>query len=359
MSILRNSFGFGTAQRNAEPSLDIPVLEGYDTELEGHLIDMEESFEDQLAINESLYTLDMLEIGCKQDIKYLQESNQEHLIEARTKKFEVLQESAVKDAFARIKAMWQKMIAKLKAFFTTLSAKVGAITMDNKKFASKYSYVKGEVKVECYNYSPDKISETTGNLAGKVAKVITGLAEGKTIADYVKSAGVEKVKERQKYISDEKDTLLNGFRANLTGHKGDFVSGGDYGKLLFKAMRGGTGVKQERTITASDALQYLSATNALDGIKKSMKELPKVLEKELSGIMSLDKAFKDDEKELKTAAVSFVSTCTEISNTLRGFCMTYLQYAKAAANEEANLNKQVIVKLAAGSSKKTPDGKTK
>ena len=358
MSILKNSFGFSTFN-NAEPSLDIPVLEGYDTDVEGHLIDIEESFEDQLAINESLYMLDMIEIGCKQDIKHLQESNQEHLIAARTEKFEALQESAVKDAFGRIKAMWEKMIAKLKAFFTSLAAKVNAMTMDNKKFASKYSHVKGEVKVECYEYSPDKISQGAENLATKVSTVITGIAEGKTIADYVKSAGVEKVKERLKYISGEKDTLLNGFRANLTGHKGDFVSGSDYGKLLFKTMRGGTAVKQERTITASDALQYLAGSNALNGVKAAMKDLPKVLEKQLQGIVSLDKAFKDDEKELKTAAVSFLSKCTEISNTLRGFCMTYLQYAKAAAVEESNLNKQVIVKLAAGSSKKKTDAENK
>lgn len=349
MSILKNSFGFN--HNYDEPSLDIPVLEGYDTEVEGHLLDIEESFEDQLAINESLYTLDMLELGCKQDVKHLQECNHEHLIEARVQKFEVLQESAIKDAFGKIKEMWKKMIAKLKAFFTTLAAKINAITMDNKKFANKYSYVTGEVKVEAYEYSPEKISQASENLAGKVAKVITGLAEGKTIAEYAKTAGVEKIKERITYISNEKETLLNGFRADLTGHKGAALNGGDYGKILFKTMRQGTGVKHERTISASDALQYLSGSNALKGVKGSMKQLPKILEKELQGIMSLDKAFNDDEKELKTAAVSFVSKCTEISNTLRGYCMTYLQYAKAAANEESNLYKQVIVKLAAGSKK--------
>lgn len=357
MSILKNSFGFG--HYAAEPSLDIPVLEGYDTEVEGHLIDMEESFEDQLAINESLYTLDMIEIGCKQDIKHLQESNQEHLIAARTEKFEALQESAIKDAFGKIKEMWKKMIAKLKAFFTTLGAKINAITMDNKKFASKYAHVKGEVKVEAYEYSPEKISQASENLAAKVAKVITGLAEGKTIADYAKSAGVEKVKERIKYISNEKETLLNGFRADLAGHKGDALNGGDYGKILFKTMRQGSAVKHERTISASDALQYLAGSDALKGVKASMKELPKILEKELQGIMSLDKAFNDDQKELKTAAVSFVSKCTEISNALRGYCMTYLQYAKAAANEESNLYKQVVVKLAAGSAKNKSEGKDK
>lgn len=359
MSILKNSFGFSSSY-NDEPSLDIPVLEGYDTEVEGHLIDMEESFEDQLAINESLYTLDMLEIGCKQDIKHLQESNQEHLISARTEKFEALQESAVKDAFGKIKAAWQKMIAKLKAFFTSLVAKINAMTMDNKKFASKYSHVKGEVKVECYYYSQDKISQASENLAAKVTKVISDLAEGKTIAEYAKSAGVDKVKERIKYISDEKDTILKNFRADLTGHKGDAVSGSDFGKLLFKTMRGGTAVKQERTITASDALHYLGGSDALKGAKAAIKDLPKVLEKQLQGIVTLDKAFKDDQKELKTAAVSFVSKCTEISNALRGFCMTYLQYARAAANEESNLNKQVVVKLAAGSSKKkTAEGENK
>lgn len=353
MSILKNSFGFGLTP--AEPSLDIPVLEGYDTEVEGHLIDIEESFEDQLALNESLFNLDMIEIGCKQDIKYLQESDQEHLISARTEKFEAVQESAIKDAFAKIKEMWKKMIAKLKAFLTSIGAKINAITMDNKKFASKYSYVTGEVKVECYEYSPAVISQGSENLSAKVAKVISGLAEGKTIAEYVKSSGVEKVKDRMKYISDEKDKLLNGFRADLVGYKGSYISGSDYGKMLFKAMREGSSVKRERTISASDALQYLGGSTALKGIKTSMKELPKVLEKELQGITNLDNAFKEDQKELKTAAVSFVSKCTEISNVLRGYCMTYLQYAKAAANEEANLNKQVVAKLAAGSLKNKAD----
>lgn len=357
MSILKNSFGFGHTA-DIELSLGIPVLEGYDTEVEGHLIDIEESFEDQLAINESLYTLDMLELGCKQDIKHLQESNQEHLIASRTAKFEALQESAFKDAFGRIKEMWQKMIAKLKAFFITLGAKINSMTMDNKKFASKYSHVKGEVKVEAYEYSPAKISQDSSNLAGMVSKVITGLAEGKTIAEYVKTSGVEKVKDRIKYISDEKDKLLNGFRAELTGNKGAALSGGDFGKMLFKTMREGSAVKHERTISASDALQYLAGSNALKGVNTAMKELPKILEKQLDGIMSLDKAFSDDQKELKTVAVSFVSKCTEISNALRGYCMTYLQYAKAAAKEESNLYKQVVVKLA-GASVKEKEGKNK
>jgi hypothetical protein len=279
---------FGRSQTVTSQEVTAPVYEGYHAEVNGDILAIQESWEDQLAVIEALHALDMEELAMRSDVKALQESGAEASeIEARQEAYEVVTESMGKDALEKIKAFFSKLWGKIKAFFKSVVRVFDGVVKNAQDFVKKYEgQIKGlnlrGFKYKMFNYTnidevkfmdadPKTEAEELYDLATKSSLQ----AENDALAD--------KLHEKTTKMKENKEDDLSEYRGKLIGS--GTLTAEQFGKELYSAFRGGAREKGDASEQEVHIQTIMDKIKSAGDAKKKADEFAKKVDEQFSKII--------------------------------------------------------------------------
>lgn len=261
---------FGSKTQASE-EFTTPLFEGYGVEENGDLIAVQESHDDSLHVIKALHAIDMNELSMRSDVKQLTESGaEESAISSRMEEYEIVSESAVKDAWAKVETFLKNLWGKIQAFFRSVLAHIDGFVRSNEAFAKKYETQLGKLDLSGYTREMYKYSNLDGfefqkDFSDEVAAEITSDMNG---------ASAEKLKSAIEEIKAGREEEISGARGHVVG-KGSLTAA-EYKEALFAHYRSGARSKSDKSKEAINVSEMLTA---LKGSKKMKDEAGKAAKK--------------------------------------------------------------------------------
>lgn len=341
------------SSKNEVYDIDVPVIEGYSSEVNGNMDACIEAFDDQLAVIEAMHALDIKEIALENKIKELEEEGaSEEEIDEVKEELEEVTEASVKEIWNRILAMLKKLWAKITAFFNSIVAHFDAMFKSSKEFAAKYEkkVTKDAFDFKCYDWAKADLDKQ-GDL---IASAITGAYnEIERVANYIGSKTKEQIendKEITDLISEDgKKDFYNGLRSDLVGKK---VDADDFADEVFEKLHGGDkNSKEERKVKAADYIKYLKEGKVSDAVKKVKNATDSSFK---NYIAKIDKMGKEAEKATKdadgkpssdgTARASYISKLSSLFSSSKAIVNQYTNMWKSAASERDRAARAIVLR---------------
>ncbi len=274
--------------RTSTGIVSVPVYESYSHEVNGHIIAMQESFDDHLAIIESLHALDMQEYELRHDLQHLSESQAEACIE----QFEVVRENMVKDAWKKIKEMLSKLWGKIKSFYESVKRFFVGLFASGKKFVEKYEKQLLKLDLSGYKYTMFNytISNQKVNNAQNVIDELIGNTAS-TINNYDNIGGDKVIEE----IKEQLEKNLQVARAEIVNASGNFESD-EFRDLLFRHFRDGAKDPEEISVDIKNIIKVLKDSTYLSSIESSKNTSDKWFSNALKDIGKFEKEAKKNVK---------------------------------------------------------------
>ena len=360
-------------RNNTGSTLTAPVYEGYSHEYNGDLLAIQEGFEDQLAIIESIHALDMEEIEMKKDVRALEESGADaDAISSRIEKFEAVAEGMAGDVWSRIKNFFTKMWGKLKAFFASIVRFFDGLFKSGKDFVTKYEKELIKLNLNGYKAKMYKYSHLDEEPKAKAALF--------TARNYLVNKSVSPMRavspgKSGKDMQDEIDAIEQGKEDILNGLRGEFVGGGnldksEYSKELFGYFRSGAKSetdKDEVSISIKDIISTLKDDKVVKAAEAAVTDCNKVFEDQIKEIdkveAAIGKAATDDKgketstekygstpykpgtaKNISGEAISYVQKCSSMFSEAKNIALDFFRAWKEAITERNSEYKSVAVK---------------
>jgi hypothetical protein len=334
---------------NNEPEIEAPVYEGYDCEFNGDLIMIQEGFEDQLAIIESLYNIDMAELEYKKEVKGLTEAAE---IEAKTTEFESALEGMIGNTWEKIKAFFTTMWGKMKAFFKTAVSYIDDFVKSNKDFVTKYeSQIKdGAAKNPDFTYVMYKYNDAAikgDNSYNFLEKAQDALKE--FLPANVSTETSEDLNKKIGDLIDKKEDTMNKLRGTYVGESN--LNSSEYEKALFNHFR--KGEKGPKKININEVISVLKSGNGASFASGAAKFVDKLFIDEIIKIntwaASSDSAKKGSEdKDLNkkfTALANLAHKYASAFSEARSIALQYFRAWKQALTERDTAYRSICVKI--------------
>jgi hypothetical protein len=279
---------FGRSQTVTASTVTAPVYEGYGVEVNGDILAIQESWEDQIAVIEALHSLDMEELALRSDVKTLQESSSSQSeIDARFERYETVTESMVGDAWTKIKEFFAKLWGKIKAFFKSVVRVFDGIFRSAESFVKKYKSDLKKLNLRDYKYKMFNYTHIDDDLGS--------LEEVKTMADELYAEATKaSVSGYTEVALTNLDAKINKMRENkedmLDVIRGEMVEKGSlspeqYAHELFAMFRGGAKSKEDREEISVNIDAIITAIEKAGDAKKKADEFGKKLDSEFSRII--------------------------------------------------------------------------
>jgi hypothetical protein len=284
---------FGRSQTGTDVS--IPVYEGYGVEVNGDIIALQESFEDQLAVVEALHSIDMEELSLRGDVRSLQESGAEaQEIEAREQQFVAVTESAVANAWQKIKEFFTKLLGKLKAFFASVVRFFDGIFKSGADFAKKYEGQLKKLDLSGFEYKMhtytglEKIEFDKADVVSEMKKLRDEAVEAAT--DYKKT---DAIKEEIRQCKEDREEYLNTIRGTAL-KSGGSVTAEQYAEALYGSFRNGAKDNddaKEQAVRINDIVAVLKDTKAKTSAEAFAKKTEEEFDKAIKFVEELRNKF--------------------------------------------------------------------
>lgn len=286
---------FGRSQ-SVETDLNAPVFEGYHEEVNGDILAIQESFDDQLAIIEALHAIDMEELEMRKEVKALRENGADRYeIDARVEQFETVTEAAVKNAWQKIKDYFKKLWGKIKAFFGSVVRTFDGVFMSGQKFVKKYEADLKKLKLNGFKYkyhNYTNLERYDGVTKEGVQKQINVLLD-----DAVKMANESRPTEDDikafraalEQLRDDKEDVLNAVRGKEIGKSS--ITSEDFQRELYGYFRDGADDRKdvsERAVDINKVIEVLKDTKAKTIAEKSIKTIDGEFSKIIKTINQLE-----------------------------------------------------------------------
>lgn len=284
----------------------LPALEGYDQEVNGDILAIEESFDDHLALIESLHAIDMEEIGFRSDVQKLTEATE---IESRTADYEAVTESLLGDAWSKIKAFFVKLYQKIKGFLQSIVRQFDALTKSGKDFAKKYSEPLNKLNLSGFTVSGYKFTSLDDIDFSKLTTTVTTKLNGFVgeLESAANGADVEKVQSDLADLKAKRTETLDQLRGLLLDKSS--LSPEQFSKEIFAKFHGGAQGKAEKIEQAVDikaVLQTLSSELSKKQIGKFQKSINDDFAKAIKLVNTLQSKLKsakaDDNGNISAAS---------------------------------------------------------
>lgn len=343
---------------NNDIDVDVPVAEGYSTDVNGNMDACIEAFDDQLAVIEAMHSLDIAEIALEGKIEELKEEGaDEEEVKEVEDELEKVTEASLKDIWNRILTMLQNLWSKIKAFFATIVAHFDALVKSGKDFATKYEKQVNGVKpfeYECFDWFAIDLTKE-GGVIDKVINDVRSDVNGAVAG--INNAKGDAIAEVGDKSLEGRVAFLDAVRGKLVG--GDNVTADDFQQKAFEKLHGGDKTaKKERTVNVADAVNYLKGNNVADQIKKvkgstdaSFKEIVALIKKAASdaGRNERDDAGKTtSDGQLKVKYINkHVSHFSAAKSVING----YINMWKSAAGEKDRACRSIVLKALSNKNK--------
>jgi len=339
-------------------NLTAPVFEGYSCENNGDLLAIQEGFEDQLAIIESIHALDMEELSLKRDLKILTESS---AVEARMAEFEAVAEGMVKDVWAKIKTFLEKMWGKIKQFFASVVRFFDGMFKSGKEFATKYEKQLRKLNLSGYEYKMFKYTNLDGDKASTLLEVAEKEIEKKFAVPEPAGSKIEDLDKFIDRIDEERSDFFDSLRGTYATGSGS-LDNEEFKEALFAHFRDGAtddNDKEDVKINIGEIINVLKTNKDLKNAEDAIKDCDKIFEKKIKKVgeweKASDKAVGDKTKsehvrnvaarmvqvaqkeaslfsEAKTIALDWFrawkEAVTERNNTYKAVCVNAFRYKK-------------------------------
>jgi len=339
-----NRTGKGTA---------VPSYNGYNCLVNGDLTAIQEGYEDQLAIIESIHTMDIEELNMESDVKSLRESGADDFkIEARMKDFQTVTEGAMSNVWERIKAFFSKMWGKLKQFFASVIRFFDGMFKSGKDFATKYEKELRRLNLSGYKHKMFTYTELDSN-----NHVSNGIEVAMDIVDQTGALkNFSSETDAKKCLDDmeeNKEEIINKVRGTFVG--GGSKDSDDFKKDLFSHFRSGAKDSDdidEKSVNIGDIITSLKSDKyskmATDSEKSAEKSFTAVL-KEVTGYEKEfgksvdDKNSSEDKRKLASIQISIMQKYSSLFSEAKTIALEYFSAWKQAITERESVYKQVCV----------------
>jgi len=332
---------------------NIPSYSGYDCLVNGDLVAAQEGFEDQLAIIESIHTMDMEEINMENDIKVLRESGGDEIkIETRMQEFVTVTEGAMSSVWEKIKAFFSKMWGKLKQFFASVIRFFDGLFKSGKEFATKYEKELRRLSLSGYKHKMFNYTELDSNnhVSNGIEVAMNVVDQTGALKSFSSEADAKKCLED---MEENKEEIINKVR-------GTFIGGGskdneDYKKGLFSHFRSGAKDSEdieEQSVNIGNIITALMSDKfskmAADSEKSAEKSFTTVL-KEITGYEKEfgksvdDKNKSEDKRKLASVQISIMQKYSTLFSEAKNIALEYFGAWKHAITERESVYKQVCV----------------
>lgn len=275
-----------------------PVYEGYGVDVNGDILAITESFDDQLEIVKALHAIDMEELAMRSDVRQLRESGADlYAIEVRQQQYEAVTEGMVKNAYQKIKEFFSKLWGKIKAFFASVVLYFDGLFKSSQNFAKKYEQQLKKLDLHGFKYkmhtythlddlkleggtSKEVIEDVFAELKSYVGRSEKHLEDLRNM--------IEKQRENKEKVDDEL--------------RGKFLKKGpltqeEFAEALYAHFRNGATSDddmEEQSVEIEKILSVLKDTK----VKKEVEDFAKKNDEEFSKIL---KNIGEIERKLSTA----------------------------------------------------------
>lgn len=357
-------------RNNVGSTLSAPVYEGYSCESNGDLIAIQEGYEDQLAIIESIHALDMEEISFKKQLKSLKESGAStDEIESSISKYETVIEGVVGNVWDNIKKFFTKMWGKIKAFFHSVVRYFDGLFKSGKDFVEKYAKELENLNLNGYKFKMYNYTVSEEKKADSLFTITQKFLSSKGAFPTRAASPTADIQELTDKLESDKDDIINGLRGELVG--GGNLDKEQFAKELFGTFRGGASSetdKEEEQVNISNIISVLKGSDkALEKAEKAITDCDKVFSdyiKEIDKMQNVIGNVKTDATEAKwekhkiskdnshdynstnTAghkgeSISFVKACSSIFSEGKNIALEYFRAWKEAIVERNGVYKSV------------------
>ena len=288
---------FGKGYNNF--TVTAPVYEGYGVDVNGDILAITESFDDQLEIVKALHAIDMEELAMRSDVRQLRESGADlYAIEVRQQQYEAVTESMVKNAYQKIKEFFSKLWGKIKAFFESVARYFNSLFKSSKEFATRYEPELKELDLSGFKYKMHEytnLDDVDKKVTDRKAKIEEVFAKLKAV-----DGSEEKIEELKKKIDDlreNKDENAAKMRGEYVKKEGMRLTQEEYAEVLYAYFRNGATSDddmEEQPVEIEHILTVLKDTKA----KKEVEDFAKKNNEEFSRII---REISEIERKLATA----------------------------------------------------------
>jgi len=276
------------------PDFAVPIFEGYDTEMNGDLMAIQEGYEDQLAVIEAIHGLDMEDLGMRQDIKSLKESGADDLeITTRMEKFISVTEGMGANIFAKIKTFLTNMLGKLKAFFDSVIRFMNGMIKSGKDFATKYEVELKSLKLDGFKV---KMFDYTNLDSGEKASNFLTIADKVCTTHLTLTGGdSEAIDHRLNKFDEQKDEIFSELRGTYCGTSK--LESNEYTEALYRLFRNGAkdeSDKEEKSVNIGEIVSTLKTNTALTTSQDALKDCNTIFQKEIAEISKVEKLWTSE-----------------------------------------------------------------
>ena len=307
-------------------SYNIPVVEGYGVEVNGDILAIQESYDDQLAIIEAMYEIDMTEIEYRS-----QGQENSALCESTIK-------DKAKNAWEKIKAFFKKLWAKLKAFFESMKRFVNGLFMSGYKFAQKYKSQLEKLKLSGFKYEMFEYTNLDEEI--DLNNIDNANEYVKKMVDRIKQSSIEESKKVITELRDMKDEHLNETRGFMLGKSP--LTSEEYKEELYKYFHGGKTVKTMQSVNINEVIKALLNKSQIKSVENLTKKIDNDLKDGLKKIDELKNA-SDKDKQKESLYLEFANILSPMFRNFTDVQLEMIRAWKDALVERNNVYKKVCI----------------
>jgi hypothetical protein len=337
-----------------------PVFEGYDCEVNGDLLAIQESYEDQLAVIEGLHALDMEELKFRGDLKSLTESSAaDSEVEARVSEYDSVTESLIKNVWEKVKEYLNKIWGKFTAFFHSVKRFFDGLFKSGKDFATKYAEDLKNLKLDGFKYKMFNYENLDGGKQAEIFETSKGALRAE-VGDYKvidSQPSADAVKKVIGDLDNAKEDVMNKVRGKLMD-KGSLNSQ-DYKTALFGYFRGGaknSDDTKELDVDINSIMSILKESQ-ISTVTDAEKKINDQFTDEIKQITDLEKKYKDAQddmykkdstatqaqKDKQAAIVAAVNKYATAFTEVKSIALEFFREWKSAFTERDRVYKSVCI----------------
>jgi len=338
---------------NNDYEMEAPVFEGYTDENYGDIRALEESYEDYIAVIESIYKMDVAEINYIKKLNAVNENfeladeEKESIINDIEDEYNEVTEAAAKNVFTRIIDFLKNLWGKIKSFLEDVIRTFLSMFKSGKDFAEKYEKELLKKNLKGFKYDMHLYSNLDDSSIGDNIFKLADDTISREFSDITEDD--EKLNKLIEDMKKTRDKVVSDIRGKYVG-RGP-LEASEFNSALYSYFRSGalnTKDLEEVNVNIKKIISVLKDDSMVKNVKKALNSCNKSFDRKIKEINRTEKTFKNldkDDNRKKTASLVIAALNKEISifNETRSIALTFFRAWRNALHERERVYKSVCL----------------